>query len=280
MSGDQELYASLPQRELEVDGHRIHFVDAGEGPAVLMVHGSPLYSFCFREQISLLSSRFRVIVPDLPGFGLSSAPQPTAGFVTQARVLRGFIDALDAQRELGPLRLVLHDWGGPIGMACAIEKPEQVSQLVLVNTSIHPGFKAPAYWWPFALPGIGELLFVRLNMFAHGLGLLLKAARSPALHKVYAEPFNRVETRRAVLELERLDGFRQLMEKVTGSLARLDAAVLLLWGFPDAYFRTHELDRMLELFPAARLQTLDGGGHFPQEDAADAFSAALLEFLN
>jgi haloalkane dehalogenase len=272
---EQEIYSGLPQRDLEVGGHRIHLVDAGEGPTVLMVHGSPVSSFTFRRQIDLLRRRFRVVAPDLLGFGFSSAPDGGAGFRPQAEALRGVMDKLG----LDDVRLVIHDWGGPIGLACMAERPEQLRQIVLINTSILPDFRPPPYWRAFIAPHLGEFLLVRLNVFAHGLPLLLAAARRPEIRRVYARSFERVAARRTVLALERLEGFRELMERVCTRLDAMRVPTLFLWGHPDPYFRKSELDRMRGLFQGSELHRIPGGGHFPQEDAPGPITEALSRFL-
>jgi haloalkane dehalogenase len=272
---DLATYDGLPQGDVTIEGFDIHLVDVGDGFPLVLVHGSPISSILFRHQIDALSKRFRVVAPDLVGFGRSAAPRGGADFRQQAGLLRALLDHLGLQRY----KLVGHDWGGPVGMACASRRPEQVSQLVLINTSIRPDFRPPWYWKPFIAPLVGELLVVHLNVFGRGLPRMMRAARDGRLHRRYLDPLRRSDTRRTILALERLTGYAALMQEVELALPRMQVPTLILWGQPDVYFRPPEMERLHALFPDAELHTIPSGGHFPQEDASEAVTAALLDFL-
>jgi haloalkane dehalogenase len=272
---DVTLYDRLPQRDVEIEGFKVHLVEAGAGLPVVLVHGSPTSSILFRHQIAALSGRFRVIAPDLLGFGQSAVPAGGAAFREQAKVLRALLDHLGLERYA----LLGHDWGGPIALASAVQRPEQVSRLVLVNTSLRPDFDPPWYWRPFVAPRLGELLLVQLNLFGRGLPLMMRAARERSLHRRYLAPLRRVDTRRTVLSLERLTGYAELTREVVDALPGMQVPTLILWGEPDGYFRPPEMQRLHALIPHARVRPIPKGGHFPQEDAAEAVTAALLAFL-
>jgi haloalkane dehalogenase len=269
-------YESFEQHDTEIDGWRVHYVDTGAGPPVLMLHGSPISSYAFRQQIAALSSRFRIVAPDLLGFGLSEGPEEGASFQQQAAMLCSLLDLL----SLGPFRLIGHDWGGPIGLGCAVERLEDMRQFVLIDSTILADFKPPPYWKLFTGRGVGELLLVRMNAFARGLPLFMRSARSPEVQQAYTQPLRALGPRRTILALERLEGYGDLMRKVEVMLPRFSQTpTLIIWGQPDLYFRPHELQRLRELFPGAIVHEIPGGGHFPQEDAPAAVTAALLNFL-
>jgi len=269
-------YADFEQFDVDLDGFRIHTVDTGDGPPVMLVHGSPVSSFSFRHQIAALAPRFRVIAPDLPGFGRSDAPAGGVDFEEQARLLRRFV----AQLDPGPLCLLVHDWGGPIGVGALADRADQIRQLVLVNTTLRPDFKPPAYWKPFTAPALGELLLVRLNLFGRGLPAMLDAAGSSTVHEVYRRALEAEGTRQTVLALERLAGYEAVARMCERALPALSAAeTLILWGTPDPYFRRGELDWLRGAFPAAAVREIPGGGHFPQEDAPEVVTEALLGFF-
>ena len=270
-------YEAFEQHDVLISGWRVHYVDTGAGPPVVMVHGSPISSFAFRQQIAALAPRFRVVAPDLLGFGRSEGPGEGASFPQQADMLCALLDHL----ALGAFRLVVHDWGGPIGLGCAVQRLDEISQLVLINTTLLVDFKPPRYWKPFTLRGLGDLLLVRANLFSRGLPFLLRSARSPQVRQAYAQPLQARGLRRTILALERLEGFAGLMEKVAAELPRLaQLPTLIIWGHPDPYFRPRELERLKGMFPAALVREIPGGGHFPQEDAPEAVTAALLDFLD
>jgi haloalkane dehalogenase len=269
-------YNSFAQFQVTLDGLRMHYVDVGEGPSVVLVHGSPLSSFAFRHQIAALAPRFRVIAPDVLGFGQSDAPDRGTDFLRQARLLRRLLDHLD----LGPIHLLGHDWGGPIGVGAAADRPEQVRQLVLVNTTLRADFRPPVYWKLFTASWLGELLLVGLNVFGWGLPLMLRAARSGAVRQHYARPLKTEGTRRTILALERLEGFTTLAKRVEAALPNMRVPTLILWGHPDPYFGRGELARLREVLPEAAVCEIPGGGHFPMEDAPRAVTNALLEFFH
>lgn len=273
---DVTIYDRLPQRDVEIAGFNVHLVDAGAGFPIVLVHGSPASSILFRHQIARLSHSFRVIAPDLLGFGQSAVPAGGTAFREQAKVLRALLDHVGVERYA----LLGHDWGGPIAMASAIQRPEQVSRLVLVNTSLRPDFSPPWYWKPFVAPVLGEFLLVQLNLFGRGLPLMMRAAREKSLRRRYLAPLSRPDTRRTVLLLERLTGYAALMREVVDVLPRMQVPTLILWGEPDAYFRPPERRCLHALIPHARVHPIQKGGHFPQEDATDAVTDALWAFLH
>jgi len=270
-----EIYRKFKKKYMEIGAHRIHYVDVGEGPVVVLLHGSSISSFSFRHQIAALQNRFRVIAPDLLGYGRSSAPIKGAGFILQANVLRRFLDSLN----LSSIRLLVHDWGGPIGLGCAAMKPEQISQLILVNTTFLPDFHPPPYWRLFIAPLLGDFIIVRLNFFCHGLPFLLQAARNPIVRAVYAQPFKQISTRRTIIALERLTGFKPLMESVVKQLSKLQVPTLILWGKPDPYFRSRELERLKSFFKNVTVKVIPGAGHFPQENAPEIMTKELIDFI-
>jgi pimeloyl-ACP methyl ester carboxylesterase len=267
-------YSGFPRFNVTLNGLRLHYIDVGEGPAMVLVHGSPLSSFSFRHQIGPLSAHFRVVAPDLPGFGQSEPIKQKPIFVQQAKMLRALFDYL----SLGSIRLLGHDWGGPISLGAVADQPERVHRLVLVNTTLRSDFRPPAYWKQFTTSRIGELLLVRLNVFSWGLPLMMRAARSADVREYYARPLRAQETRRTVLRLERLEGFAPLMQQVEATMAGTHIPTMILWGHPDAYFRRTELERLIEMFPNATVCEIAGGGHFPMDDMPQAVTHELLEF--
>ena len=131
-------------RFVGIDGNRVHYIDEGSGPVVLFVHGNPDYSFLYRHQIDDLRSSYRCVAFDMPGFGLS---EPVSGFGftpdEQALVLQGFIDYLD----LKSVWLVVHDWGGPIGLRAAQQLNDRFAGLIVTGTLAWPDYRRRSPWW-------------------------------------------------------------------------------------------------------------------------------------
>jgi haloalkane dehalogenase len=267
-------YEQLNHRDVTLGEHRIHYVDEGDGFPVVLVHGSPTTSALWRHQIPTLSKRLRVIAPDVLGFGRSLAPDAGVSFAEQSNALRALLDHLGIERY----SVVGHDWGGPISAACAAQRPEQVHQWALINTTFRPAYRPPWYWKPFTARLTGPLLLVRANLWGRNLSDMMKAASDPEIAAHYLEASQPIGNRRTFLRLERLEGYPALMQEVVDALPSLPEDPLILWGTHDAYFR-NEHRKLRALLPDSRLVMLEGGGHFPQEDAPDAVTRELDGFL-
>src|SRR5436190_760184 len=268
-------YDRLPFKRVGVDGGEMFTIDAGDGDAVVLVHGSPVCSLEFRAVLARLLTRFRVVAPDLLAFGRSTGPADGAGFTQQATALRGLLDALELQR----FHLVVHDWGGPIGLAATARKPDQLDRLVLINTPIRPSWRPPLYWRPMSAPRLGEAALVHANLFSRGLPLLLRAVRRDReLRARYTEPLRRVETRLTILRLERLDGYAAECRLIERELGHMPGSKLIVWGQPDPTLRG-ELKRLRALLPGAQVVELRGAGHFVTDDAPGRAADAISSFL-
>jgi haloalkane dehalogenase len=261
--------------EVRVGSQRIAYVDEGDGPPVVMVHGSPISSTSFREQIAALSPQFRVIAPDQPGFGRSFIPSQGVDFTDQAAALRGLFDHL----ALDSFRLVVHDWGGPTGMAAVSDRLHHLKQVVFVNTTIRPDFAAPL--WSKPLTSVtGELLVVKLNLVSRTLSSMMRSARQPEKRAHYRALLDPLGTRRTMLRLERLEGYAPLMEDVRQALRGTSIPARIIWGTPDTYFSDREIEYLQTGFPGAAVVKIPGGGHFCMEDAPRALGDALIEYLS
>ncbi len=279
-----QRYARLPQRSLEVHGDALHCVDTGgDLPVLVLVHGSPISSFGFRDQIAALAPRYRVVAPDLPGFGRSAGPAQGACFGEHARRLRDFLLHPDLQLR-GPLALALHDWGGPIGLGALSLAAEagrrfELGRLMLINTGIRPDFR-PSWSWPFQYRWLGSFCFERLNMVSWGLPVLMAAAwRSAALRQVYAGPLQQLGTRRSAALLEQLHGYRELVKPLRARLPLAELEVCVVWGEPEPYFGEQDIQYLAACCPRLRVERLPGAGHFPMEDASGALSTRMLSFF-
>jgi haloalkane dehalogenase len=267
-----------PSRMVEVDGHLVHYVDEGDGPPLLLLHGNPTWSFLYREVIGRLSRRFRCVALDYPGFGLSHARE---GYdfrpASHAAVVEGFVRALD----LGDLTVMGQDWGGPIGLAVAGRDPGRIRGLVLGNTFAWPLTGAPhfeRFAWLMGGP-IGRVAIRRLNAFVNlMLPAGVKRTRLPAdVMAAYRAPM-RLPRRRmatAVFPRELTRSAAWLAEVETGLAHLAHLPTLLLWGDRDRAFRTVELERFEGTLPRHRTVILAGAGHFIQEDAPQEIAHAI-----
>ena len=273
---------------LDLDGWRYHYLDEGprEAPVVLMLHGNPTWCFHFRRLLAPLSERYRVVVPDHLGCGLSDKPQRYPYTLAHhAANLQRLIDAL----ELRDVVLAMHDWGGAIGFGCAMREPARFRALVLFNTAAFLLPSCPLRIRMCRVPGLGALLVRGLNAFARAALWFAtsKPERFPAeVRRAYLAPYdswaNRIALHRFVLDipLEPDHPTRSLICEIEKSLAAFrERRTLILWGADDFCFTRVFLNRWRELLPRSEVHLLEGAGHYVVEDAHDEVLARLTGFL-
>jgi pimeloyl-ACP methyl ester carboxylesterase len=272
----------FPGKFMDVDGGRMHYVDVGEGPPIVLVHGTPTWSFLYRKLIRDLSKRHRVVAPDHIGFGLSDKPA-TWGYhpADHARNLATLLDRLD----LEPFTLVVHDFGGPIGLSYAIERPERVHELVLFNTFLWSLRDNPTAVRASNLFGgpIGRFLYTRLNLsprFLIPAAFGDKSRLSKAVHEQYLAPFPNASSRMGPWTLAKeLIGSSDWFDSLWRRRDRIASKpVLLLWGMRDPAFGREALAKAMTAFPGAAVRRFESAGHFVQEEV-EGIGAMIEEFL-
>jgi pimeloyl-ACP methyl ester carboxylesterase len=269
-------------RWIDTPAGRVHYLDEGEGPVVFMVHGTPTWSFLYRRLIAPLRARYRCVAPDLPGFGLSERP---AGWSyrphEQARIVAAIVDGLG----LKDFTLVVHDFGGPIGLAYALDHPENVRRLVLFNTWMWSLRGDRRLEWSARLfdSRLGRWLYERAGFAVRVLWrTAVKDARAHA-PKVRAHYLGPMESRAArhatwVYAHELLgssDWYASLWAR-RERLARIPA--LLVWGMKDPAFGGF-LARWRSVFQRAEVLALEDCGHAPPEERAAELLPTLERFL-
>ena len=270
---------------LNVHGVRLHYVDEGAGDPVLMLHGQPTWSYLWRKIIPSIAASRRAIAPDLMGFGLSDKPPDRDyTFVEHAGMLERLIETLG----LKDLTLVLHDWGGPIGLQYAVRHPENMKALVLVSTFAGTGFRAP--WWfrlPTRTPLLSDLLVRRFNLFGRYAIRFGSLSRVPAeVLREYRERHPDYASRKGVaafpkmLPLSSGDEAWRPMAETRRRLTGLKTPTLFIAGDRDPVTRWLGLDWILEAMPHARVEIVEKAGHYIQEDRPDELTRLILEFLD
>ncbi len=274
-----ELYP-FESRFAEIDGASLHYVDEGEGPPLLLLHGNPTWSFLYRDVIKGLRDRFRCIAPDHPGFGLSKAP-PGYGFTPaeHAAVLERLIEHLDIHGAT----MMVQDWGGPIGFAVATRQPERFSSFVIGNTWAWPKSDLGTQLFSRLLGGpIGGYLILRRNFFVEKIvpGNVKRHKLGSEVMDAYRGPFPTPESRRPLHVFPReILASRPFLAEIERGLPKLsDRPALLVWPTKDVAFREPERKRWEQVFPNHRTVILDGAGHYIQEDAADEIVAAIRDW--
>ena len=271
----------------------MHTLDEGEGPPVVMVHGNPTWSIYYRNLVQSLRDRLRCIAPDHIGCGLSDKPAPA----DYAYTLKSRVDDLEALLDQlvpeGPLSLVLHDWGGMIGMAWAARNPGRVQRLVLLNTA---GFRLPQNKpLPFTLrlvrnTWLGALMVKYGNAFARGATHMAVTRRrmDKQLRDAYCAPYDRPAHRIATLRfvqdipLSPEDSSYAIVAQVEEQLEQglLDQVpTLICWGDKDFVFDHHFLTRWQQLLPHAQVHRYAHSGHYVLEDSAAEIIPLIDSFL-
>lgn len=273
---DKKPYPFKSRYQILKDGTRIHYVDEGKGPVILMLHGNPTWSFLYRNMIKELCSDFRCVAPDLSGFGKSeSAPNFDFKAASHAKLIVEFVEHL----QLKNIILIGQDWGGPIGLNLAIIKPENIKGTVLGNT----------WGWPLK----GQLRFemfswVNGSFLGRSMAFLFNGVWSVFMrfgfHKkvskqvmqMYAAPFKGRSRRKqtSIFPRELIKAYDFEKHIVDNFKVIEDIPVLFLWGTKDFAFKEAALKRFQGLFHCYHTKLLEAG-HFWQEDAGEEASIII-----
>jgi haloalkane dehalogenase len=281
-----ERFVGLPDwpyvpRYLVRDGLRLHYVDESSGDPVLLLHGEPTWGYLYRRLVPPLAGVGRVVVPDYLGFGRSDKPLRVEDYSYDLHY--GWIAALVDELRLTRLTVVVQDWGGPIGLRLAVERPELVDRLVVLNTGVGAG-RAPSPEW------------LRFRTFVRRLGSELVASRLIALSCVtapdqetlaaYDAPFPVAEAKAGMLAFPELvpteldQRSAAAMLRVRDALRGWTKPALVLFSDSDPIFSPAHAERLAALIPGAGpAEIVSGAGHFLQEDRGEAIAERIVRFL-
>ena len=268
-------------RFLDLDGARLHYLDEGKGPALLMVHGNPSWSYLYKGLVDALRPNFRCIALDLPGFGLSRPP-PGFSFLPRdhAIYVAGLMQALD----LKDVTLVGHDWGGPIGLAAARATGARVTRLFLGNTwawRVNGDFHFE--WFSKLLGGrFGRVLAERYAVFVNFVlpSSMRRRKLKPDELAAFRAPFEGRQARRAMQIFPRsITAEGAWLAELETYVASFRGPAHFLWPDKDIAFREQELQRWLKLLPQAGVTRLNNCGHFLWIEAPEEAAAALAAFV-
>lgn len=279
---NREAYPFAPHY-MKLDAGRMHYVDEGRGHPVVMVHGTPTWSFLYRHLIrGLRGDTYRAIAPDHLGFGLSDKPEGWSYKPEdQARNLAAFIEWM----ELDDITLVVHDFGGPIGLSYALDNPQNVKRLVVFNTWMWSLAEDTAVQSAGRVMGsvFGRFLYRQFNFsvnmmmpFATGEAELTPEAYRH-YRRVLPSPSERTATWVFARELLRSSAWYESLWARRERIAGIPA--LLLWGMKDPTFGAAYLERMQTMFSHAETVTFPEVGHFVQEEKGAELVPLIADFL-
>jgi haloalkane dehalogenase len=267
---------------ISFEGLQMHCLDEGEGAPVLLLHGEPTSSYLWRKLIPpLVANGYRAVAPDLIGFGRSDKPSDVSWYSYDRHVAS--IEHLVETLGLRDMTLVVHDWGGPIGLRFAVEHEELVDRLVILDTGIGGGRPPSELWLRFreVVRSMGGAIDPAPLVESGTVNGLSDEARA-----AYAEPFPSPESKAGVLAFPELVPAEpdhpnaEPMNRVREALRSWTKPTLVVWGAQDAALPSALAHGFAELIPGAGDPVvLEGAGHFLQEDRPDELAAAVLRFL-
>jgi pimeloyl-ACP methyl ester carboxylesterase len=291
-------YPFAPRRFEVRPGIAMSYLDEGprDGGIVVMLHGNPSWSYHWRHLVLGLRDRYRCIVPDHVGMGLSDRPDdaadatPRYSYTLQSRIddLSSLLDHLGVA---GPVTLAVHDWGGMIGFGWALSRSARVRRLVILNTAAFPLPAAKPMPWQLSLgrdSRIGGFLIRRFNLFARGAAWLGVSKPMPrAVRRAYIAPYNgwlnAISTLRFMQDIP-LRGGDAAWPLVAEAGRRLpeyaDRPAFIGWGLRDFVFDRHFLDGFRQALPQAEVHAFDDAHHFVLEDKAAVLVPAVRDFLD
>lgn len=274
---------------LDLDGAKLHFVDEGpkDAPVLLFVHGNPTWSFYWRELILAFRGEFRCVAIDHIGCGLSDKPEDYP--YTLARRIED-LESLAEHLSLDRITMVVHDWGGAIGMGFATRHPEKIERNIVFNTAAFRSSSMPFSIALCRVPGFGPLAVRGLNAFARVAQFRAIYDRSnliPPVSDGYLAPYdsweNRVAIQRFVEDIpmsESHPSYTTLLEVENGLERLLDKPMLIVWGDDDFCFHPEFRKEWERRFPAAEVHALKDAGHYVVEDATDKIVQWMKTFLS
>jgi pimeloyl-ACP methyl ester carboxylesterase len=276
------MSAGIERSRLAVGGTQSRLLQAGPPDAVeavVFVHGNPGSADDWERLVGAAGGNgLRAVALDLPDFGETIAPP---GFEHSVPGYAGFLaEALEAL-GIERVHIVLHDFGGPIGLAWAASHPDALASVTLIDTGILPGYRWHSMARVWRTPVIGELFQAITNRPAFRWSVNRAEPRGlprEFLDGMY-DHYDR-RTRRAVLKLYRAtDDPGEVGSEFAALVAPRDIPALVIWGEHDAYLPSEFAARQRDAFPSAEVHVLPASGHWPYADAPETVERLLVEFL-
>lgn len=286
-------YPFTPQRFQVRPGISMSFLDEGprDGEIVLMLHGNPSWSYYWRKLVAGLSDRYRCIVPDHIGMGLSDKPDDADYDYTLASRIEDLATLLAHLGIDGKVSLAVHDWGGMIGFGWALRDPSRIARLVVLNTAAFPLPAEKPMPWQLKLgrdSRLGALAIRAFNAFSSAASRVgVCTPMPPDVRAAYVAPYNswanRIATLRFVQDIPLAPGDKAwaLVEESGRRLHEYaDRPALLAWGLRDFVFDAHFLRGFEQKLPQAQSLIFDDAGHYVLEDKADQIVPQVRRFLD
>ena len=287
VSAPEERFANLPDfpyepRWREVDGLRLAHLDEGDGAPVLLVHGEPTWSYLWRRVMPpLLDAGFRCVAPDHAGFGRSDKPDDLAwySYDRHTALLSELVERLD----LRGATIVVHDWGGPIGLRVAVEQPERIDRIVVMDTGLFTGHQKMSAAWEAFRDFVARTEDLPIGMLVRG-----GCHRDPgdeviaAYEAPFADGASKAGARAFPLLIPRTPDAPGAAEgqRVLDALAADARPKLVLWAEHDPVIPLETGRRFAQAIGTEVAHVVPDAGHFLQEDQGPLIGRLIAEWLS
>ncbi len=269
---------------LDIDKNQYHYLDEGEGEAVVMVHGNPTWSFYYRELVKELKQTNRVIVPDHIGCGFSDKPQDY-NYTLENHISN--LDKLIQFLDLKKITLVVHDWGGAIGFGIATKYPDLIRRIVILNTAAFHVDRIPFRIGLCKNKIFGRFLVKNLNGFAWPATFMATTKKLASdIKKAYLFPYNSVKNRIAVAEFVQDIPMKSdhrsfdTLNEIEKNLAKVTCPKIILWGGKDFCFNDVFFKKWREVYPDAYYKYYKDAGHYILEDEKNDVIHNIKDFMD
>ena len=285
---NKTLYPLYPfdSHYLDINKNRLHYLDEGEGEVVLMLHGNPTWSFYYRNLVIKLRDQFRCVVPDHMGCGLSSKPQE---YPYRLSTHIENVELLVSKLNLKRFHLVIHDWGGAIGMGLAKNMPDRVGKIIILNTAAFLSQQLPLRIKFCRTPVLGAVLIRAFNVFARyalTMATVKKGGLKGKVREGFLFPYHNWRSRIAQLRfvqdipMKPKDYSYPLMQEIENSLQKFQKnQTLICWGEQDFCFNDHFFKTWIKHYPNAEVHKISNGGHYVLEDGGEKILILIRDFL-
>jgi epoxide hydrolase 4 len=282
--------ARLAHGEADVgDGVRLHYVEAGEGPLVLLLHGFPEFWYSWRHQIGpLADAGFHVVAPDMRGYALSSKPAGWRSYDTP--LLAQDVARLAQSFGVERAHVVGHDWGAAVAYATAMFQPQAVERLVILNAPHNERLLAGLrtlrqlrkswYMFFFQIPALPEWLLARedFSFMKRALRADSKAAFTDEDLERYVQAWSQPGALTGMINYYRA-ALRRDPRSALDSLRRIDAQTMVIWGMRDRHLGSELAEPSRAWVPNVRMELIPDATHWVQHDAPTRVNELLIDFL-
>ena len=267
------------------DHHKQHYIDEGKGETIIMVHGNPTWSFYYRNLVLHLRNHYRCIVPDHIGCGLSDKP---SNYPYQLETHINNLENLVTHLGIKRFHLIVHDWGGPIGLGIAFKNPQRLMKLVILNTAAFLSSEIPLRLQLCRAPLLGTIMVRGLNLFSRlATRIAVQKKIPPEVKSAYLFPYNNWENRIAVLRfiedipLHPSHSTYRVLQKIETTLSKIqNNPALICWGGKDFVFTEHFFNRWKTYLPHAQTHHFPDAGHYILEDVSKEIPPLISQFFN